>query len=61
LRIDLKTTDAALKEAGVRIFDITGRPMKGWLLAGEAGVKDLVSLTKWVRRGANYASSLPKK
>jgi TfoX/Sxy family transcriptional regulator of competence genes len=32
VRIEPSETDAALKEAGVRIFDITGRPMKGWLL-----------------------------
>ena len=60
-RVDPKTTDAALKEPGVRIFDISGRPMKGWLLVGGAGVKDPTSLAHWVRRGVDYAASLPKK
>jgi TfoX/Sxy family transcriptional regulator of competence genes len=54
-------TDAALKEPGARLFDITGRPMKGWLLVGLPGVKEPASLAKWVRRGVEYASSLPKK
>ena len=61
VRIDPKTTEAALQEPGARIFDITGRPMKGWLLVGGAAVKDSASLAKWVRRGADYAASLPKK
>jgi TfoX/Sxy family transcriptional regulator of competence genes len=61
VRIDPKTTEAALKEPGVRIFDISGRPMKGWLLVAGAGVKDSASLAKWVRRGVDYAASLPKK
>src|SRR5262245_37435767 len=61
VRIPPDETDAALKEPGVRIFDITGRPMKGWLLIGSAGVKDPAALRKWIRRGVGYASSLPKK
>jgi len=61
VRIAPEATDAALKEPGTRIFDITGRPMKGWLLVGGAGVADHESLAKWIRRGADYASSLPKK
>ena len=61
VRIDPATTDAALKEPGARLFDITGRPMKGWLLVGGSGIKGAQSLAQWVRRGAQYASSLPKK
>ena len=61
VRIDPDATTAALKEPGARIFDLTGRPMKGWLLVGAAGVKDQASLTKWVRRGVDYAATLPKK
>jgi TfoX/Sxy family transcriptional regulator of competence genes len=60
-RIAPEATDAALKEPGARLFDITGRPMKGWLLVGASGVKEPASLAKWVRRGVDYASSLPKK
>jgi len=61
VRIDPETTDSALAEPGSRIFDITGRPMKGWLLVGAAGLKDDAALAKWVRRGLDYAASLPKK
>jgi TfoX/Sxy family transcriptional regulator of competence genes len=61
VRIDPETTEAALAEPGTRIFDITGRPMKGWLLVGAAGLEDEPTLVKWVRRGLDYAASLPKK
>jgi hypothetical protein len=61
VRIDPEKTDAALREPGARLFDITGRPMKGWLLIGGPGIKTPASLARWVRRGVEFASSLPKK
>jgi TfoX/Sxy family transcriptional regulator of competence genes len=61
VRVAPESTDAALKESGARVFDLTGRPMKGWLLVGGAGINDPASLAKWVRRGVEYASSLPRK
>jgi len=61
VRIAPAETDAALKEIGVRLFDISGRPMKGWLVVGPPGIGDDQSLAEWVRRGAKYASALPKK
>jgi TfoX/Sxy family transcriptional regulator of competence genes len=61
VRIAPGAADAALKEPGARVFDITGRPMKGWLLVGGAGIEDARSLAKWVRRGVEYAASLPRK
>ena len=59
VRLAPEETVDALKEPGARIFDITGRPMKGWLLIGSDGTKK--SLGAWVRKGVSYASSLPKK
>lgn len=61
VRIKPDQTDTALKEPGVRMFDITGRPMKGWLLVGGEGINDPKRFKKWVRAGVTYASSLPKK
>jgi hypothetical protein len=61
VRIVPDATDAMLKEPSARSFDITGRPMKGWLLIGASGVREPALLAKWVRRGVEYASSLPKK
>ncbi len=61
VRIAPEAADAALRQPGARVFDITGRPMTGWLLIGGAGVREPESLAKRVRRGVDYASSLPKK
>jgi len=61
VRVAPDSTDAALREPGVRPFDITGKPMKGWLLVGGAGIANAAALAKWVRRGVEYASSLPPK
>jgi TfoX N-terminal domain len=48
-------------EPGVRPFDLTGRPMKGWLLVGPDGHAEDDDLRRWVGRGLDYASSLPPK
>ena len=61
VRIDPAKTESALAEPGARIFDMTGRPMKGWLLVDAAGLEGETALGKWVRRGLDYAASLPKK
>lgn len=61
VRIDPDETDAMLKEPGARLFDITGRPMKGWLLVSPIALKQKGGLEKWVKRGVGYATSLPKK
>jgi hypothetical protein len=60
VRVAPASAEAMLKEPGARVFDITGRPMKGWLLVGGTGLSG-ASLAKWVGRGVEYASSLPKK
>lgn len=59
VRLPPEEAAEALKEPGARVFDIAGRPMKGWLLIGSSGIKK--SLGAWVQRGVAYASSLPKK
>jgi TfoX/Sxy family transcriptional regulator of competence genes len=61
VRIDPAETDDALAEPGVRIFDITGRPMRGWLLVSTEALSDETSLVTWVERGVSYARSLPAK
>lgn len=48
-----------VKEAAARTFDMTGRPMEGWLFVGPAGTKTAASLKKWVTRSADYAATLP--
>ena len=61
VRIPAAETDAAIKEKGVRIFDMTGRPMKGWVLVSAKAVESDKALAKWVETGVKYARSLPPK
>ena len=61
VRLNPEETDAALAEPHTRIFDLSGRPMKGWLLVEPAGVASESTLAKWVGMGVNYAASLPAK
>jgi hypothetical protein len=61
VRIDPDKTDAALAKPHTRIFDITGRPMKGWILVKPAGLADDAALARWVGEGVGYAESLPAK
>ena len=59
-RIDPDTTDAALAEPGVRPFDITGRPMRGWILVAGEALDDAV-LDRWIERARGYVETLPPK
>ena len=52
---------AALARPHAREMDFTGRPMKGMVYVVPQGVKDKRSLAAWVKRGVDYASSLPPK
>ena len=61
VRLDPAETDRALAEPHTRVFDLTGRPMKGWVLVESKGVATRAQLGKWVDRAAKYAGSLPAK
>lgn len=62
VRVDPSETDALLGEPGARIFDLSGgRPMKGWLLVQPAGFRTEAAFRRWLMRGVDYVSRLPKK
>jgi TfoX N-terminal domain len=61
VRLAPEETDAALAQAHTRQFDLTGRPMKGWILVEQTGLKTAAQLNKWVQVAAKYAGSLPAK
>lgn len=61
VRVGPEATDAALSRPGTRIFDMTGRPMRGWVVvAGEAIAED-DALGAWIDEGHAFAASLPPK
>jgi hypothetical protein len=59
VRLAPADTDGALKQAHVRVFDLSGRPMKGWILVQPKGLSTDAALAKWVKTGLAYAGSLP--
>lgn len=46
---------------GARIFDMSGRPMEGWLLVASEGFATEGDLDSWIDRGLAGALSLPPK
>jgi TfoX-like protein len=61
VRLAPEATDEALKSPGAHLFDLTGRPMKGWILVKPKGLATAAALGKWVGIAAQYAASLPAK
>ena len=61
LRLSNKDYEAALKSNHVRVFDISGKPMKGWVLVAAAGVSTEKALDTWMLKSIAFAKSLPPK
>jgi TfoX/Sxy family transcriptional regulator of competence genes len=61
LRLGVDAAEEALREYGVRPFDITGRAMQGWVMVGPAAYEDADDLARWVKLAARFAGSLPAK
>ncbi|HEY3344132.1 MAG TPA: TfoX/Sxy family protein [Anaerolineaceae bacterium] len=51
----------AKSQPHVRDFDMTGRPMKGWVVVDLAGCQSEIELRRWVSVGIDFAASLPPK
>jgi TfoX/Sxy family transcriptional regulator of competence genes len=61
VRVDKAEYDDLLKRPHVRVFDLTGRPMAGWVLVDEDGISEDEDLRTWVARGVDFAKTLPAK
>ena len=61
VRIAKEETDSAIKEPGARIFDFSGRPSPGWILVHQSVLTKPAEIRGWVKRGVEYALSLPAK
>jgi len=51
----------ALSGPGASVFDMTGRPMKGWVVVTPQGFATQPALIEWLQLGIQYAQSLPSK
>jgi TfoX/Sxy family transcriptional regulator of competence genes len=61
VRIGPAARDAARTQPHVRVFDMTGRPMKNWILVEPAAIQTDDQLMHWIDQGVAYAQSLPPK
>jgi TfoX/Sxy family transcriptional regulator of competence genes len=61
VRLDADDAERALAEPDTRPFDMTGRPMRAWVVVAGNAVADEGALVRWVDAGADHAASLPPK
>ncbi len=60
VRVDPNESERLLATSSARAFEMRGRPMQGWLRVDD-DVRRASQLASWVRRGTEYARSLPPK
>jgi TfoX/Sxy family transcriptional regulator of competence genes len=62
VRVGKDAHEATVSLPGARIFDLSAsRPMIGWLVVAPEGFATEADFEAWVRRGVDYAASLPPK
>jgi TfoX/Sxy family transcriptional regulator of competence genes len=61
VRLGQDNYDEALLEPHVKEFDITARPMKGWVLVESGGVEYDEELRGWIQRAVKFVGKLPAK
>ncbi len=61
VRMGHAAAEQALTQPGARPFDLSGRPMRGWLLVDRAALGEEKVLGHWIRRAVEYAATLPGK
>lgn len=61
VRLGLDEAAKALKEPNVREFDVTGRPMRGWVIVDPDGLERDEQLAAWLARAQEFVETLPAK
>ena len=61
LRLGEQNADKKLKQQHVRAFDITGKPMKGWVMVEDSGFKNNDKLRDWLNQARDFVRTLPSK
>ena len=62
VRVDPDERDDLIRsEPGAHIAQMGKRTMKGWLQVAPEGIAEDADLERWVRRGEEFAASLPPK
>jgi hypothetical protein len=61
VRVGPDSYEEALSRRHTREFDMTGRPMRGWVMVEPEGFASDSDLQAWVLQGVGFALSLPPK
>ena len=61
VRTGAEAAQRFLEEDGTRPFDVTGRPMKGWIMVDGSRWEDPEELEGWLDTGRDFALTLPAK
>lgn len=61
LRLGEENAKNALERQAVKEFDITGRPMKGWVMVETEGFSTDDRLETWLNQAKNFVKTLPSK
>ena len=61
LRLGSDQAGKAIQLPAVRPFDITGKPMKGWVMVAQDGFQSDNDLKIWLLQAREFAASLPPK
>lgn len=61
VRVGPHRYDETMERPHVKAFDMTGRPMKGWIVVGSSGLENEDDLAEWVSEGLSFARTLPPK
>lgn len=61
VRVDPAESESLLAKTNAYPMEMRGREMRGWLRLDAEHVRTKAQLSKWVRRGIDYARSLPPK
>jgi TfoX/Sxy family transcriptional regulator of competence genes len=61
LRLGEENAEKALGLPFTKPFDITGKPMKGWVMVNENGFKKQEELEAWLNQAEEFVRTLPAK
>ena len=61
VRVGKDAHDDAMARPGARVFDMSSRPMRGWVVVASNGFATDADLDSWVEEGVRFAQSLPAK
>jgi TfoX/Sxy family transcriptional regulator of competence genes len=61
VRVGPDRYEEALSRPHTKVFDMTGRPMRGWIVVTPEGIEEDDKLEQWIQQGVDFALSLPPK